>query len=195
LPSLHPLEDKIASYKLGCSLIVDDCVVDLHTFSARSLCGLGSRLAVAGKNGSSCGRDFAILLVDDLDCIVINFPQRGCIPVRIVFDRIVLSVKLAAPLVVSGLAFCVDSIVRKSEPPFYRVDLGPLGGGPGSYFDFARFSFQFPLNTSAANDSVTAKYKTMVAKTNILRFIGDPPLSNQSSELRRATIIRWSLTD
>jgi hypothetical protein len=98
-------------------LFVDDCVVDLHALSVRSLRGLGSRLAVAGKNGSSSGRDFAILLVDDLDCIVINFVQRGCIPVRIAFDRIVLSVKLAAPLVVTGLAFCVDSIIRKSKPP------------------------------------------------------------------------------
>jgi hypothetical protein len=42
--------------------------------------------------------------------------------------------------------------------------LGPFGGGPGSYFDLARFTFQFPLNTSAADASLTAKQKTIVMK-------------------------------
>jgi hypothetical protein len=53
------------------------------------------------------------------------------------------------------------------------LKLGPFGGGPGLYFDLARFTFQFPPNTSAANAPLAEKQKTIVPKTNILRFIGD----------------------
>ena len=132
----------------SCLLFVHDCVVDLHALSVRSLGGLVSRLTIAGKNGSSFGRDFAIVFVDDLDCIVINFGQRGCIPICIAFDRIVLSVKLAAPLAVSGLTFCVDTIVRKSKPPVYRIDLAVVGSFRWwTRIEFRLLEVNFPVST------------------------------------------------
>src|SRR5262249_9391301 len=60
----------------------------------------------------------------------------------------------AAPFVGRGPAFGVDPGVREFQPIVRRFDLvevGPLGAGPGSNFDFARFSLQFPLNMSAAS--------------------------------------------
>src|SRR6266850_1586805 len=73
------------------------------------------------------------------------------------------------------------SFVNLSPPSIASIllKLGPFGAGPGTYFDLARLTFQFPLKTSAANAPLAEKQKTSVPRTNILRFIGDSPLSTE----------------
>ena len=86
-----------------------------------------SRLSVAGECGSNRTHDLAALLIRDLKRVVINLLQRGCIPGRIACDRIVLSVKLPAPLAVGGLAFRIDAIVGKFQSALYRVEFAEVG--------------------------------------------------------------------
>src|SRR5437763_471688 len=64
------------------------------------------------------------------------------------------------------------SFVNFSPPSIASILLvALLGAGPGSYFDLTTFTFQFPLNTSAANAPLATKQNRIVPKTNILRFI------------------------
>lgn len=111
----------------GLLLVGHDYIVRFDAFRVRSLPGLRSAFSIGGDDRPRGVHYFAIFLADDFIGTVINLFQRGRIAVRIAFDRIVLAVKLRAPLIMGRLAFCVYPVIRKFISAWYCFDFSKVG--------------------------------------------------------------------